>query len=132
MMRNIHSVDTIPELRVRRTLFQRGFRYRLHDSTLPGRPDIVLRRYKTVVFVHGCFWHGHTCKIGSGARLPKTNSDYWKSKISKNISRDELVKDKLIRSGWQVLIVRECESRTDGQVEQILMTLLDSKGNGDA
>lgn len=128
IMRQIHATDTTPELRVRRSLFQQGFRYRLHKNGLPGRPDIVLPRYKTVVFIHGCFWHGHVCKIGSGARRPKTNANYWNTKIEKNIARDELNKAKLLQSGWEVIIIRECESSSDRKLKQLLMPLLKKKG----
>lgn len=89
IMGKIKSEDTKPELAVRKFLFSHGFRYRLHRKDLPGRPDIVLPKYKTVIFVNGCFWHGHGCKIGSGKRKPKTNIGYWIPKIEKNIERDK-------------------------------------------
>jgi DNA mismatch endonuclease (patch repair protein) len=111
IMRNIRSEDTSPELAVRKYLFAEGFRYRLHKKDLPGNPDIVLGRYKTVVMVNGCFWHGHPCKIGSGNRKPKSNEQYWLPKIAKNIQRDIDNYNKLTVAGWNVIVVWECETK---------------------
>jgi DNA mismatch endonuclease (patch repair protein) len=105
-MAAIKSKDTKPELIVRRFLHANGFRYKLNDKTLPGKPDIVLPKYRTVVFVHGCFWHGHkNCKY---AHLPKTRTEWWKAKIDGNIANDKKKEAALKREGWQVLKVWEC------------------------
>lgn len=106
-MSRIHNKNTKPEELVRKYLFSRGFRYRKNDPRLPGKPDIVLPKYKTVIFVNGCFWHGHT-----GCRYfvwPKNNEDFWKKKINSNIDRDKQVVKRLEDLGWNVIIVWECE-----------------------
>lgn len=109
-MAAIKSNDTKPEMLVRRYLHGRGFRYGLHNKKLPGSPDIVLRRFKTVIFVHGCFWHGHeNCLC---YRLPKSNVDFWRSKVERNRARDERVQAELRAMGWRVLIIWECELKT--------------------
>jgi DNA mismatch endonuclease (patch repair protein) len=106
-MSRITSKDTAPEVIFRRLIHRAGFRYRLHVKTLPGKPDLVLKKYRTVVFIHGCFWHGHEgCKRGN---MPKTNKKYWKNKIERNIARDKKNVKILKRSGWNVFIVWECE-----------------------
>jgi DNA mismatch endonuclease (patch repair protein) len=104
-MAQVHSTDTKPEMRVRKALHAAGFRFRLHRRDLPGCPDIVLPRYKTVVFVHGCFWHWHGCKR---SRMPSSNTDYWRRKIAGNIERDKQSQEKLTQLGWRVVIVWEC------------------------
>lgn len=105
-MSRIKSKDTKPELTVRKYLFANGFRYRLHDKSLPGSPDIVLKRYKTVIFVHGCFWHSHSdCKYSV---TPKSNEAYWLPKINRNKLRDESVCQELKKMGWKVRVVWEC------------------------
>jgi DNA mismatch endonuclease (patch repair protein) len=107
-MSKIRSKDTKPELALRKALFARGFRYRVHDKHLPGKPDIVLPKYKTVIFLHGCFWHRHEeCKYAGS--MPKTNTEYWVSKITSNRERDKINMQKLAALGWNVLIVWECE-----------------------
>lgn len=107
IMSKIRSKDTKPELILRKALFARGFRYRVNEKKLPGKPDIVLPKYKTVIFVHGCFWHKHeNCKY---AGTPKTNTEYWVNKITSNRERDKINVQKLIALGWNVLIVWECE-----------------------
>ena len=108
-MAHIPSKNTKPEEAVRKYLFSKGFRYRKNVSYLPGKPDIVLPRYKTVVFVNGSFWHGH-----EGCRWfvpPKTNSDFWNAKFKYNIERDRKNYSKLEEMGWKVLVVWECEIR---------------------
>ena len=106
-MSKIKGKDTKPELLVRKYLFSRGFRYRKYDSKLPGKPDITLKKYKTIIFVHGCFWHGHNgCKY---FKIPKTRTKWWKNKIEKNIQRDRHNIDKLEKNSWNVLTVWECE-----------------------
>ena len=106
-MAHIRSKNTKPEMTVRKYLFARGFRYRLHVRRLPGTPDIVLHRYATVIFVHGCFWHGHD-DCGK-FRLPQTNVDFWKAKIERNKARDLEDYAKLHKMGWHVLVVWECQ-----------------------
>jgi len=106
-MSRIKSKDTKPELALRKVLHGLGFRYRLHGAGLPGKPDIVLPKYKTVVFVHGCFWHRHPgCNI---ATTPKSNTEFWKDKFQKNKERDTRSKETLEKLGWTVLIAWECE-----------------------
>ena len=106
-MASIRSKDTKPELIVRRLLHLLGFRYRLHVSSLPGKPDIVFRKRRKIIEVRGCFWHGHDCK--EGTRVPKSNTDYWKSKIARNRLRDLTQSQTLFHERWNVLIVWECE-----------------------
>ncbi|MFV0888157.1 very short patch repair endonuclease [Metapseudomonas otitidis] len=106
-MSRIRGQNTQPELALRKALHRLGLRYRLHNATLPGKPDLVFPRYKAVVFVHGCFWHSHTnCSI---ANIPKSNSEFWREKFKKNKERDARVVASLEKSGWHVLIVWECE-----------------------
>lgn len=108
-MRAVRSKDTAPELKVRRLAHALGFRFRLHRKDLPGSPDLVFSARRAVIFVHGCFWHGHDCK--RGAREPKTNADYWRRKISRNKDRDAQVADALVGAGWRSLVIWECEMR---------------------
>jgi DNA mismatch endonuclease, patch repair protein len=108
MMSGIGSKDTAPEVFLRHALHQLGFRYRLGGCDLPGKPDIVFTRFKTVVFVHGCFWHQHSCKY---FKWPKSNQSFWQKKLDGNVARDLKVKRQLIKLGWRVLTVWECELR---------------------
>lgn len=105
MMSRIRSRDTRPELIVRRWLWSRGYRYRKNYRGLPGTPDIVLKKYGTVIFVHGCFWHGHDTHL----RVPKTRTEYWAEKIRRNRERDQRVRQKLKQMGWSVMVVWECQ-----------------------
>lgn len=106
-MSRVRSKDTSPERRVRQLLFAMGFRYRLHDKRLPGRPDIVFHGRAKVIFVNGCFWHGHEgCRYG---RLPKTRVDFWAAKILRNRERDRQNTEKLRAAGWSILTVWQCE-----------------------
>ena len=106
-MSNIHSKDTSPEVLLRKSIWRQGFRYRVNEKHLPGTPDIVLPKYRTVIFVHGCFWHGHKdCK---SATKPKTNIDYWTAKIARNQQRDQEVWRQLEAKEWNVIIVWECQ-----------------------
>lgn len=107
-MSGIRGKDTKPEVRIRKALFARGLRYRLHDKRLPGKPDLVFPKYKAVIFVHGCFWHGHGC---SQFKWPATNVDFWKTKISRNKDRDLVSVKELNDLGWRVLTVWECTTR---------------------
>lgn len=105
-MSRIRSTNTKPEEIVRKYLFSHGFRYRKNDKRYPGKPDIVLPKYHTIIFVNGCFWHMHGC---SRSRLPRSNQVYWEPKIERNIKRDAENKQKLEADGWKVIIVWECE-----------------------
>ncbi|HZE85558.1 MAG TPA: DNA mismatch endonuclease Vsr [Puia sp.] len=106
-MSRIRAKDTSPELLVRKFLHARGFRYKLHDRSLPGSPDLVLPKYKTIIFVHGCFWHGHAdCKYFV---VPKTRTDFWMGKIMTNMSSDALAVRRLRAAGWKVITVWECQ-----------------------
>lgn len=108
-MSAVHGKNTKPEIMVRHYLFSRGLRFRIHDKKLPGCPDIVLKKYKTVIFVNGCFWHGHRdCKY---ATVPATNKDFWERKIQANRERDESDKYRLELIGWKVLTIWTCEIR---------------------
>lgn len=120
-MAAIKGKDTKPELIVRKYLFSRGLRYRVNNSKLPGTPDIVLKKYKTVVFIDGCFWHGHEdCKY---FRLPKSNIDFWKHKISMNIARDYANNVDLRLAGWRVIRIWECEIKTKEKRAETLSQL---------
>lgn len=114
-MSRIRSADTKLELLVRRGLHARGLRYRLGGAGLPGRPDIVLPKHRVVVFVNGCFWHGHNCPL---YRLPKTRPDFWADKIEKNRARDFRVMEELSLQGWRSLVVWECSLRGAKQEER--------------
>ncbi len=105
-MRQIRSKNTKPEMIVRKALFANGFRYRLHDKKLPGKPDIVLKKYKTVIFVHGCFWHGHkNCRY---FKVPGTRTEWWLNKIGRNQQNDRKAVLDLKRAGWVVFQIWEC------------------------
>lgn len=106
-MSAIHGRDTKPEMLVRSLLHKRGFRFRLHVKDLPGTPDIVLPKHRTVVFVHGCFWHKHRCRRGRAE--PATNRTFWRKKRAENVHRDRAVRQQLRRLGWRVIILWECE-----------------------
>ena len=114
-MSRIRGSNTKLEVLVRKGLHARGLRYRLGGAKLPGRPDIVLPKYRTVVFVHGCFWHGHDCPL---YRLPKTRPEFWADKIGKNRARDQRVTSELEAMSWRVLTVWECSLRGKTAIEQ--------------
>jgi len=118
MMSRIRGKNTRPEMQVRRALFERGFRYRLHDRRLPGTPDLVLSKHHAVVFVHGCFWHGHDCRF---FRWPATRSEFWRAKITRNKELDGIAKASLHETGWRVLSVWECalRGRTDEERQNV-------------
>ena len=110
-MSRIKSKNTTPELKVRRFLFKEGFRYRIHCSNLPGKPDIVLKKYNTVIFINGCFWHGHkNCKYFV---IPRTRKDWWIRKINKNKQNDSSKMRILRKLGWKVIIIYECKLKND-------------------
>ena len=119
-MAAIHSANTKPEMIVRKYLFAHGFRYRLNHPRLPGRPDIVLRKYRTCIFINGCFWHGHEgCKYYV---IPKSNTEFWTRKITRNIERDKQVQQELARMGWHCMTIWECELKPKKR-EQTLLAL---------
>ena len=107
-MSKISGNETKPEIMVRKYLFSQGFRFLKNDRRYPGKPDIVLPKHKSVIFVHGCFWHGHDCKAG---KLPDTKTEFWRQKISDNIKRDKRNQDKLSNLGWNVIVVWQCHLR---------------------
>lgn len=111
MMAGIRGKNTKPELRLRRSLHAMGFRYRLHARGLPGRPDLVLPKYRAVIFVHGCFWHRHEgCRFAS---TPSTRPEFWTAKFAANVARDDAVRSRLLQCGWRVATVWECALRSD-------------------
>ena len=119
-MAAIHGKDTKPELLVRRYLWRNGFRYRLNYPRLPGKPDIVLRRYRTCIFINGCFWHGHEgCPY---YKVPKTNTTFWQNKVTRNKARDLKVQHELAAMGWHSITIWECELRPH-QRQQTLQSL---------
>lgn len=116
-MQAVRGKDTTPELLIRSTLHRLGFRFRLHRSDLPGTPDIVLPGLKSVVFVNGCFWHGHECARGA---LPASNREFWERKITKNRERDHRTEAQLQKDGWRVLTIWQCETqKTDALRERL-------------
>ena len=129
-MSQIKSTNTKPEELVRKYLFSKGLRYRKNVKTLPGKPDIVLKKYKTVIFVNGCFWHGHTnCKYFV---MPKSNTAYWSKKIKNNIDRDKKVHQKLSDMGWNVITIWECElkkEKREAALKHLYCTILQNLKN---
>lgn len=117
VMSKVRSSNTGPEMIVRRKLHSLGFRYRLHGKDLPGKPDIILPKHRSVVFVHGCFWHHHTDCPKS--KLPTSNADFWEKKIFRNVRRDEQAVSELRQLGWRVLIIWECEIRTGSYLTKL-------------
>lgn len=109
IMRAVKSKDTKPEMIVRRLVHGMGYRYRLHGPGLSGKPDLVFAGRRKVIFVHGCFWHGHDCP--RGARTPKANREYWEAKIARNVQRDAADVTALLKEGWQVMPIWECETK---------------------
>lgn len=122
VMRRVHSTNTKPEMLVRKLLTAMGYRYRLHRKDIPGNPDITFIGRKKVIFVHGCFWHGHDCK--RGARIPKANQEYWIQKISRNRERDATHQTQLKAGGWDVLVLWECEMKDMDVLRRRLETFL--------
>lgn len=120
-MSRIRSKDTKPELLVRRAAWAAGFRYRLHKKGLPGHPDLVFSSLSTVVFVHGCYWHGHTCQ---GGRVPRGNSAFWSAKFASNKKRDRRNRDQLRRLGWDVYTIWECSLSTKSKRSAAIGRLL--------
>lgn len=121
VMSRIRGCNTKPEMIVRRFLYANGFRYRVNVKNLPGKPDIVLQKYATAIFIHGCFWHGHNCQL---FKMPKSNVDYWSAKIARNQERDSQVRAKLAEMGWSTMIVWECQLKPNVR-EQTLCGIVD-------
>ena len=121
-MSRVRSKDTSPEMRVRSQMHRSGYRYRLHVKDMPGAPDIVMPRYRTAVFVNGCFWHRHPgC---SRASIPKTNTAFWERKFENNVARDEGVHASLRQDGWAVVVVWECQTRNRKTLTDTLLDIL--------
>ena len=119
-MSAIKSKNTKPEIKVRKVLHSMGYRFRLHSKDLPGSPDIVLPKFKTVIFVHGCFWHRHeNCKYAS---TPKTRQEFWNKKFKENINRDNLNQANLSLKGWKIIIIWECQLK--GDIKKLIRELL--------
>jgi DNA mismatch endonuclease, patch repair protein len=117
-MSRIRGANTKPEIRVRSMLHQMGYRFRLHRKDLPGKPDIVLPKYETVIFVHGCFWHRHpNCPF---AYTPKSRVDFWKKKFARNVERHVEVEAELAAHGWRVVVVWECETKDEEKLYELL------------
>jgi len=125
IMSQIKGKGTKPEETVRKYLFSQGFRYRKNVKDLPGKPDVVLPRYKTVVFVNGCFWHAHNCSI---FHWPRSNAEFWSNKIHANMERDLRNTKELEEAGWRVITVWECELQKDHQKETLLHLVQEIKG----
>ncbi|MDO3377311.1 very short patch repair endonuclease [Geoalkalibacter halelectricus] len=126
-MSRISGRDTKPEIAVRRILHAMGYRFRLHVRQIPGNPDIVLPRHRKVVFVHGCFWHGHAGCPRS--KRPSTNVGFWNAKIDANMARDERAVRGLVGDGWRVLVIWECETRMQDQLIEKLSEFMRDKEN---
>lgn len=122
IMQAVKSKDTSPEMIVRRLLHRLGYRFRLHRKDLPGRPDIVLPRYRKAIFVHGCFWHAHGCPKG---QPPKSRREYWLPKLEANVNRDRTKIAELQRLGWDVLVIWQCETRDTDSLTSSLQRLVD-------
>lgn len=122
-MQAVKSRDTKPELLVRKIVHAAGYRYRLCDDKLPGKPDLLFVGRRKAIFVHGCFWHGHDCV--RGARIPKSNQDYWMNKVRRNRERDRAAQGKLSEMGWRILIVWECELRDQEALALKIRAFLD-------
>ncbi len=121
-MRSVASKNTRPELIVRRTLHAMGYRFRLHRKDLPGKPDIVLPKYRKVIFVHGCFWHAHGCSKG---QPPKSRLDYWLPKLDQNVERDRTKKEHLESLGWRALVIWQCETKDTAALASRLQAFVD-------
>lgn len=125
LMSRVKSKNTTPERVVRSSLHKMGYRFRLHRKDLPGCPDIVLPKYKTVILVHGCFWHQH--KGCQKAKRPKTRTKFWNQKLDKNIERDSIVEKELIERDWKIVIIWECETKNKKTMEEKIKSILKTK-----
>jgi DNA mismatch endonuclease (patch repair protein) len=126
IMRAVRGKNTKPECMVRSALHRAGYRFRLHRSDLPGKPDIVLPKHRTAIFVHGCFWHGHSNPACRRSRIPKSRTEYWTGKFERNISRDQAAITALESQGWRTLVLWECELRNAGVVTHRVRQFLDA------
>ena len=132
IMQNVKTKNTAPEIKLRSLLHKNGLRFRVNRKDLPGKPDIVLPKYRAVIFVHGCFWHGHDCPRG---QRPQTNADFWNQKIDRNVIRDKSDVSLLESLGWRVLIVWECEIKKKNEavllsrVKEFLLHSTNTKQN---
>jgi DNA mismatch endonuclease, patch repair protein len=124
IMAKIRSKNTKPELIVRRLTHSLGYRYRLHRKDLPGKPDLVFAKRKKVIFVHGCFWHSHNCRVTP--KIPKSNRDYWIPKLERNVQRDREHQEQLMNMGWQILVLWECELKDKECLAEIIKSFLNS------
>ena len=114
VMKRVRGKDTAPEMTVRRMVHGMGFRYALHRSDLPGNPDLVFPARERVIFVHGCFWHGHSCR--AGRNRPASNTNYWTAKLDRNVARDAVNRRRLRNLGWRVLVIWECELKNPNRL----------------
>ena len=128
IMAAIRSTNTTPEMVVRRLTHGMGYRYRLHGARLPGRPDLVFASRRKAIFVHGCFWHQHSCRRGE--RTPKTNRAYWLHKLRRNVERDAQNLDKLKQLGWRALVIWECETKEREALGERIRAFLDGPREG--
>lgn len=122
----VRGKDTRPEMLVRRLVFSLGYRYRLHARDLPGNPDLVFRKHRKVIFIHGCFWHRHSAAACGLARLPKSRLDFWLPKLDGNKQRDERNKKALQKDGWKVLTVWECQLKDASRLQTTIRRFLDA------
>ncbi|MBI9077008.1 MAG: DNA mismatch endonuclease Vsr [Desulfatibacillum sp.] len=127
-MTRVRSKGTGPELIVRRTVFRLGYRYRLHRKDLPGKPDLVFAGRRKIIFVHGCFWHGHEGCPAS--RRPASNVDYWEKKLDRNMERDRRNIEQLEKEGWRVLVIWECQTKEGKHLERIIQHFLEDSYHG--
>ncbi len=123
MMSGIRGKNTKPEIIIRSFLHRSGFRFRLHDSRLPGKPDIILKRYNAIIFVHGCFWHKHDCQL---FKWPKTRPEFWREKILRNVENDKKVLSEIQSQGWRVCIIWECSIKgAKGDITEAMSRVID-------
>lgn len=116
MMAGIRNKNTRPEMIIRKELFAKGYRYRLHQKDLPGKPDIILPKYRAAIFINGCFWHCHDCHL---FKWPQTRKEFWEKKILSNKTRDEINKSALLQAGWRILIVWECALKGKTKLDRV-------------
>lgn len=128
-MSAIKSKNTTPEKLVRSYLHKKGFRFRLKDKTLPCSPDLILRKYNSVIFVHGCFWHNHDNPDCKSAHIPKSNINFWKNKLEKNILRDKKNINTLHELGWNVLTIWECEIKNPNVLDELIINITSKTGH---
>ncbi len=126
IMAAVKGKNTSPEKGVRSFLHNLGFRFRLNKKNLPGSPDIVLARYKTAIFVHGCFWHGHNCSRG---KRPASNKSFWDKKLNRNIERDKAALSQIIKSGWYPIVIWECQTKNEKNLKNSLKKLIKMRFN---